>query len=336
MGEGMAENAAADDGRLWPAEWQRGPRFAGAYAFMRLPLSRDLSRADVAIVGVPFDGGVNRRPGARYGPRAIREASEHLRAHPLPGQPLWGPLRALRVIDYGDLDIFTTYIEESIHRIQELMEPVYAAGVVPIALGGDHSIAIALLRAFAQAHGPASLIHFDAHPDFWRPDDPDRPYHHGTPFRLAADEGLIRVDESIQVGIRGTVSGAILDEVREAGLAFITAEEFATLGVEETLARIRAVVRPPVYLSLDIDCADPAYAPGTGTPEVAGLTSRELMQLVRGLRGLPIRGFDLVEVSPPYDSAGITALLAANLVYEFLELIAAVRGEGDGRVEEGV
>jgi agmatinase len=313
--------------RLWPEEWQNGPRFAGAYSFMRLPLSRDLARADVTVVGLPFDGGVNRRPGARYGPRAIRQASEHVRAHPLPGQPLWGPLQTLRVIDYGDLDVSSPYIDYAIARIEELMTPIYAAGVIPIALGGDHTTSLPLLRAAAKTHGPLSLVHFDAHPDFWKPDDPARPYHHGTPFRLAADEGLIRVGESVQVGIRGSVSAAIVDEVRAAGMHLLTADEFYDLGVRGTLAEIHRIVRPPVYVSLDIDCADPAYAPGTGTPEVAGLTSRELIALVRGLRGLPVVGYDIVEVSPPFDSSEITALLAANLVLEFLELIATQRAE---------
>ncbi|MHB8575708.1 MAG: arginase family protein, partial [Dehalococcoidia bacterium] len=225
------------------------------------------------------------------------------------------------------------YIEYALDRMQELLEPVFAAGVVPIILGGDHTISLPVLRAMAKTHGPASLVHFDAHPDFWKPNE-ERPYHHGTPFRIAADEGLIRVTESIQVGIRGTVSGAIVQEVRDAGMHLLLADEFYELGVRGTLEQIHAVVRPPVYVSLDIDCADPAYAPGTGTPEIAGLTSRELVQLVRGLRGLPIVGYDVVEVSPPFDSAEITALLAANLVYEFLELIAANRAaRGEKRFE---
>jgi agmatinase len=316
--------------RLYPEEWQRGPRFSGAYSFMRVPLTRDLTKADVAIVGAPFDSGVNHRPGARFGPRAIRNATAQVRPHPMRGEPLWGPLQTLRVVDYGDLDVSSAYIEYSVQRIEELLTPVFEAGVVPIVLGGDHTISLPVLRAMATRHGPASLVHFDAHPDFWQPNE-QRPYHHGTPFRIAADEGLIRVTESVQVGIRGTVSGAVVQDVRDAGMNLITADEFVDLGVRGTLAEITRVVRPPVYLSLDIDCADPAYAPGTGTPEVAGLTSRELVQLVRGLRGLPIAGFDVVEVAPPFDSAEITALLAANLVYEFLELIAASGGVGAWR-----
>jgi agmatinase len=320
-------NTESDGDRLYPQEWQRGPRFSGAYSFMRVPLTRDLSKADVAIVGAPFDSGVTHRPGARFGPRAIRNATAQVRPHPMQGEPLWGPLQTLRVIDYGDLDVASPYIEYAVQQIEELITPVFEAGVVPIVLGGDHTISLPVLRAMAKQHGSASLVHFDAHPDFWQPNE-QRPYHHGTPFRIAANEGLIRVHDSIQIGIRGTISGAIIEEVRAAGMHMITADEFIELGVRGTLAEVLRVVKPPVYVSLDIDCCDPAYAPGTGTPEVAGLTSREIVQLVRGLRGLEICGFDMVEVAPPFDSAEITALLAANLVYEFLELIAAGRPPG--------
>jgi arginase family enzyme len=168
-------------------------------------------------------------------------------------------------------------------------------------------------------------VHFDAHPDFWPPSDSKRPVHHGTVFRIAVEEGLIDPEASIQVGIRGSVSAGILDDVRAAGFNVITCDEFAHQGVGPTLRKIQGVARHPVYLSLDIDCVDPAFAPGTGTPEVAGMTSREIVELVRGLRDLEIVAFDIVEVAPAYDSAEITALLAANLVYEFL-LILARRG----------
>jgi agmatinase len=308
--------------RLFPADWQNAPRFQGAYSFMRLPISRDLSKADVAIVGAPFDLGVMHRPGARFGPRGIRIASAQVRAYPMTEKDLWGPFQRLRVIDYGDVDIVAAYIEENLNRIRDLLAPVFAAGVTPIVLGGDHTITLPVLRACAPVHGPVSLVHFDAHPDYWPPPE-GRPYHHGTVYRIAEQEGLIHLDHSVQVGIRGTISMAIVEECRAAGFHLITADEFAAQGIDATLDQIRERVRGPVYVSLDIDSADPAFAPGTGTPEVAGLTSRELMHLVRGLRGLPVVGFDVVEVAPPYDSAEITALLAANLVYEFLEIRAA-------------
>jgi agmatinase len=169
-----------------------------------------------------------------------------------------------------------------------------------------------------------SLVHFDAHPDFW-PGTAERPYHHGTVFRRASEEGLIDTKSSVQVGIRGSISANLIDECRAAGFHLLTANEFAAQGVAATLEDIQRIVRPPVYVSLDIDSVDPAFAPGTGTPEVAGLTSREIMDLVRGLRGLEIVGFDVVEVAPAYDTAEITALLAANLVYEFLMVLAETR-----------
>lgn len=314
-----------DDERLYPAEWQRAQRFSGIYSFMALPVSRDLARADVAIVGVPFDTGVNHRPGARFGPRGIRQGTAQIRQHGGVGE-LWGPFRQLRVIDYGDLNLPPQYIEHAVELIQQGMEPIFAAGVTPIILGGDHTISLPILRACAARHGRVSLLHFDAHPDFWQP-AAGRPYHHGTVFRIAADEGLISLSNSIQIGIRGTISNMVTQDARDAGVNLLTADEFFTLGVAETLARVRATVTGPVYVSLDIDVCDPAYAPGTGTPEVAGLTSREIVALVRGLRGLPIVGIDVVEVSPPYDQSEITCLLAANLVYEFLEVLADNRGK---------
>jgi len=313
----------ASNDRLYPADWQSGVRYSGMYSFMAMPISRDLTYADVAIVGVPFDTGVNHRPGARFGPRGIRQGSANLRPHGGEGE-LWGPFRALRVVDYGDLDIPPQYIAYGIEQIQQGMQPVFEAGVIPIALGGDHSISLPILRACVAKHGRVSLVHFDAHPDFWKPAE-GRPYHHGTVFRLAAEEGLISLTTSVQVGIRGSLSGEIVQEARDAGLNLITADEFYELGVERTLTRLRGLVEGPVYVSLDIDSVDPAYAPGTGTPETAGLTSREIVALVRGLRGLPIVGIDLVEVSPPYDQSEITCLLAANLAYEFLEVLAAGR-----------
>ncbi|MFN8558177.1 MAG: agmatinase [Dehalococcoidia bacterium] len=312
-----------NEDRLFPADWQNAPRYAGAYSFMRLPLSRDLTKADVAIVGAPFDIGVVHRPGARFGPRAIRNASAQVRPYPMEAKDLWGPFTRLRVLDYGDVDVVPAYIDENLNRIRDTLAPIFAAGVTPIVLGGDHTITLPVLRACAPAHGPVSLVHFDSHPDYWPPPSPERPYHHGTVYRIAEQEGLIRLDTSVQVGIRGTISMAIVEECRAAGFHLITADEFAAQGVAATVAQIRERVQGPVYLSFDIDAADPAFAPGTGTPEVAGLTSRELMAIVRGLRGLDVVAFDVVEVAPPYDHAEITSLLAANLVYEFLEIRAA-------------
>ncbi len=310
--------------RLVPAEWQRGPRYGGAYTFARCPASRDLSRADVAIVGVPMDMAVLYRSGARFGPRAIRDASGQLRPHHWEAGRIEPPFDKLRVIDYGDIEVFPGYIEQSMEQVRADLAPIVAAGVFPLVLGGDHSTTLPVLRACAARHGALSLVHFDAHPDFW-PGTPERPYHHGTVFRRAAEEKLIDPHSSVQVGIRGSISANLIGETRAAGFHLLTAQEFAQQGVAATLDAIRRIARGPVYVSLDIDSVDPAFAPGTGTPEVAGLTSREIMDLVRGLRGLPVVAFDIVEVAPAYDSAEITALLAANLVYEFLLALAQGR-----------
>ena len=307
--------------RAFPAEWQRGPRYGGAYTFARCPATRDLSLADAAIVGVPMDMAVLYRSGARFGPRAIRDASGQLRPHHWDLARLEPPFDKLRVVDYGDLETFPGYIEQSINHIQAALAPIVEADVFPVVLGGDHSTTLPVLRALAARQGTLSLVHFDAHPDFW-PGEPGRPYHHGTVFRRAAEEGLIDPASSVQVGIRGSISASAVPDARAAGFHLITADEFARQGVRASLEAIHRLASLPVYVSLDIDSVDPAFAPGTGTPEVAGLTSREIMDLVRGLRGLPLIGFDIVEVCPAYDSAEITALLAANLVYEFLLVLA--------------
>jgi len=309
--------------RLFPEEWQSGPRYGGAFTFARCPATRDLSMADVAIVGVPMDMAVMYRSGARFGPRAIRDGSGGLRPHSQAPQELEEPFLSLRVIDYGDLQVFPGYIEDSFARIQKDISPVVEAGVFPVVLGGDHSTTLPVLRAVAAKHGTLSLLHFDAHPDYWPL--PDNRMHHGTVFRTAVEEGLIDPAASLQVGIRGSISAGIIPAARAAGFDLITADEFAHRGVRATVEDIQRRATLPVYVSLDIDSVDPAYAPGTGTPEVAGLTSREIVDLVRGLRGLPLVGFDLVEVAPAYDSAEITALLAAHLVYEFLLVLAESR-----------
>lgn len=309
--------------RLFPEEWQSGPRYGGAFTFARCPATRDLSLADVAIVGVPMDMAVMYRSGARFGPRAIRDGSGGLRPHSQAPQELEEPFLSLRVIDYGDLQVFPGYIEDSFAKIQKDISPIVDAGVFPIVLGGDHSTTLPVLRAVAAKHGTLSLLHFDAHPDYWPL--PDNRMHHGTVFRTAVEEGLIDPAASLQVGIRGSISAGIISEARAAGFDLITADEFAHRGVRATVEDIQRRATLPVYVSLDIDSVDPAYAPGTGTPEVAGLTSREIVDLVRGLRGLPLVGFDLVEVAPAYDSAEITALLAAHLVYEFLLVLAESR-----------
>jgi agmatinase len=278
----------------------------------------------VAIVGVPMDMTVLYRSGARFGPRAIRDASGQLRPHHWDPDEIEPPFDQLRVIDYGDVEVYPGYIEQTIEHVQSELRPIVEAGVFPIVLGGDHGVTLPVLRACAAKYGPLSLVHFDAHPDFW-PGTPQRPYHHGTVFRRALEEKLIEAGASVQAGIRGSISASIIREARAAGFHLLTAEEFARQGVASTLEVIRRLATRPVYVSLDIDSVDPAYAPGTGTPEVAGLSSREIVDLVRGLKGLQLAAFDIVEVAPAYDPAEITALLAANLVYEFLLVLAESR-----------
>ncbi len=307
--------------RLLPADWQRGPRYSGAYTFARCPATRDLSKADVAIVGVPMDMATLYRSGARFGPRAIRDASGQLRPHHWDQAQIEPPFDNLRIVDYGDLDVFPGYIEQTVEHLEHELDTIVGAQVFPLVLGGDHGTTLPALRALAKRHGTMSLVHFDAHPDFW-PGVPERPLHHGTVFRRAVEEKLIDPNTSVQIGIRGSISANLIDEARAAEFQLITGSEFAAQGVARTLEQLRKHVKGPVYVSLDIDAVDPAFAPGTGTPEVAGLTSREIVDLVRGLKGLTFAGFDVVEVAPAYDSAEITALLAANLVYEFLLIMA--------------
>lgn len=295
--------------------------FMGIPTFMRLPATRELSGVDVAVMGVPFDSGVSYRSGARFGPRKIREASLTLWGHNPTMQVT--PTEALKIVDYGDVSVIPTSIEHTMHAITEAAGQVLDAGATLISLGGDHSIALPLLRAHAKKYGPLSLVHIDAHIDTWEAEFEAVPYSHGTPFRYALKEGLIRESEYVQIGIRGPVSNSHdYADAAELGARTITIHEVFEKGIPEILKEVHQRMQGPVYVSIDIDSADPAYAPGTGTPEVGGLSSYQLLQLVRGLRGLDLVGFDLVEVSPPYDHGDITAVLASNLVFEYLSLLA--------------
>jgi len=307
--------------------------FAGIPTFMRRPASRDLDGVDVALVGLPFDSGASNRGGARFGPRKIREAS----------LLLWGyntvlgvsPRDALNIIDYGDVAIIPVDIKATMKAIQDEIGAVLVKGVFPISLGGDHSVTLPLLRAHADKFGPVAVVHFDSHPDTWDSEFNDFPYSHGTPFRRAIEEGLIDTNAYVQVGIRGPTSNSgDLDEARQMGAQIITIDDAFEIGMPAVIQKVQAIVEGrPVYVSLDIDSVDPAFAPGTGTPEVGGFSSYQIMQLVRGLQGLNLVGFDLVEVSPPYDHADITAILASNLVFEFLSLLALMK-KSDGKVAD--
>lgn len=303
------------------------PRFAGIRTFMRLPHVSTAEGVDVAIVGLPFDTGATFRVGARFGPEAIRSASVLLRPyHPFLGVHLF---EHLSIIDYGDAPVAPGFIEDSLRRIADFLTPLTTAGVIPIGLGGDHSVLLGELRAVAAAYGPVALVQFDSHPDTWDAYFGHR-YTHGTVVRRAAEEGLIRPEHSIQVGLRGPLYGpADWQAARDLGLEILSAAEVRALGLDAVVRRIlRRVGDHPTFLSVDIDFFDPAYAPGTGTPEVGGFASWEGLALLRGLAGLPVVGADVVEVLPAYDPGGITALLAANVVYEVLALLAVRRREG--------
>jgi agmatinase len=277
--------------------------------------------ADVALLGIPFDSGVSYRPGARFGPAAVRAGSKLLRPYnpALDVQPWAGQ----QVADAGDLAVNPFDIAEAISQIEAGAGLALGSAARLIALGGDHTVALPLLRATAARHGPVALIHFDAHLDTWDTYF-GAPYTHGTPFRRAVEEGLLALDSSAHVGVRGPLYSSA-DLIEDAGLGFATVStaEVAQRGVDQAVDRIRERVGGrPVYLSVDIDVLDPAHAPGTGTPEPGGLTSRELQFILRGLDGLQLVGADVVEVSPPYDHAELTALAAANVAYEMLSLFA--------------
>ena len=314
--------------RYEPANSFETPRFSGVRTFMRLPNVQDLENADVAIVGAPFDTGASFRAGARFGPEGIRSVSHLLRPYN-PSQRV-SIFEHLSVIDYGDVPVVPGFIEESYERISGGLEPIHRAGVVPIVLGGDHSIALPELRAAAAVHGPVALVQFDSHADTWDAYFGQK-YNHGTPFRRAVEEGLLDPSLSIQVGMRGSLYEAgDLEDSRELGFDLVPTDEVREIGIPAVVERIRERVGDAkVYVSFDIDFVDPAYAPGTGTPEIGGYTGREAQEFVRGLAGIDIVGCDVVEVYPSYDGPGqVTSLLAANVAYELLSLVARRVSDG--------
>jgi len=301
------------------------PRFAGPSTFARLPELRDVSRCDVAIVGIPFDAGTSYRPGARFGPQAIRQASRHLRTQYHPAYDT-EPFAEQQVADAGDISCNPYNIEKAVLEIQKGATELLGKVDRIISLGGDHTIALPLLRAVNHYHGPVALVHFDAHLDTWDTYY-GAPYTHGTPFRRAAEEKLFLESASMLVGIRGPLySRDDLKNDKELGFKVIHCDEFQSEGIDHVVKRIRDRVGDnPMYLSIDIDVLDPAHAPGTGTPEIAGMSSRELVGVLRGLAGLNIISADVVEVSPAYDHAELTSLAAATTVFEITNLFAYSR-----------
>jgi len=310
----------------WQESVDRWPRFEGIRTFMRLPYQPRPQATDFVVLGAPFDTAASYRSGARFGPEAIRRISSLLR--PANVHHRLRPLDILTGVDGGDLPVIPGNTDRSHQLITDYLFPWISAGAVPITLGGDHSIALPELRAIAKHHGPVALIQFDAHADTWD-DYWGEKYTHGTPFRRAVDEGLIDATRSTQIGMRGTVySPDDMEEGARLGFRVVTSEETRVLGLAETMALARSrAAGGKVFVSFDIDCLDPAYAPGTGTPEIGGFTTHEALQLVHGLTGLDFAGFDVVEVLPMLDVSEITALAGATMAFEFLSLMAQQKVE---------
>ena len=310
--------------RYGPPDAFETPRFSGPRTFMRLPHVRDLEDVDVAIVGIPTDGAVVYRSGARFGPEGIRSVSVTLRNY----NRMLGVdvVERLSLVDYGDVPTVPGSTADSLDRSAAALEEIARAGVPTVCLGGDHTVLLAELRALAAVHGPLALIQFDSHHDLWDEYFGQKLFH-GSVVRRAVEEGLVDPSRSIQAGLRGSLNEAEDARLPEQfGIDALTYEELAALGPGAFSERVRdRVGSAACFLSFDIDFVDPAFAPGTGTPEVGGPSSREALTYLRSLAGLDFRGFDCVEVSPPFDPAGVTALVAANACFEMLSLLALRR-----------
>jgi agmatinase len=306
-----------------PPDALLAPRFTGPRTYARLPHLTDLAGVDCAVFGMPWDGGASFRPGARFGPEAIRSASGMIRTYnPEQRVQVFG---RLSTIDYGDAPTVPGYIEDTLERITGFVLPLARAGVTTIGMGGDHSVTLAELRALAQVHGPLGLVHLDSHTDLWDSYF-GRPYAHGTMFRRAIEEGVVDPGRVLQAGMHGPLYGESDETIpQELGVEMIPWRELARLEPEQFAARAAARVGDgPTFLTFDIDFVDAAFAPGTGTPEVGGPTSFQALSLVRALTEIPFVGFDVVEVAPAYDGPGqVTALLAANLIFDMLAITQA-------------
>jgi len=308
-----------------PVDATRVPRFAGPATFARLPRIDEVSDVDVAVVGVPFDSGVSYRPGARFGPAHVRASSRLLR----PYNPAADvePFAAQQVVDAGDLAVNPFDIEAAIGEVEDGARSLLERAGRLVTIGGDHTIALPLLRAMAAKHGPVAVVHFDAHLDTWDSYF-GAAYTHGTPFRRASEEGLLDRSACLHVGTRGPLyaTSDLTDDTR-LGFQVVGSTEMDDLGARGVAERIRERVGDrPVYVSVDIDVLDPAFAPGTGTPEAGGLSSRELLAILRGFADLNLVGGDVVEVAPAYDHAEITGIAAAHVIYEVLSALAPRTG----------
>jgi agmatinase len=310
-----------------PPDASQTPRFTGPRTFARLPHTTDLDGVDAALYGMPWDGSTSFRSGARFGPEAVRSMSSLLRPYnPAARVQVFG---ALSAIDYGDAPTVPGYVEETLGRIESFVGALTEHGVVGVGVGGDHSVTLAELRALARAHGPLGLVHIDSHTDLWDAYF-GKPYSHGTVFRRALEEGIIDPARVIQAGMHGSLYAASDEDFpRELGVEIVPWSELATLSGPEFAERARRRTETgPAFLTFDVDFVDPAFCPGTGTPEVGGPTSFQALGYLRALTGINFVGYDVVEVAPQYDPAQITALFAANVAYEMLSLIALSRASG--------
>ena len=309
---------------LQPIDASLVPRFAGIASFMRLPIVSSPEGLDIALYGIPWDGGTTNRAGARHGPREIRSQSSLMRrVHHVSGVE---PFSIARVADVGDVAVNPIDLLDGLRLIEEGVARIVKAGAIPLGAGGDHLTTLPVMRAVAKSR-PVGMIHFDAHSDTNDRYFGDNLYTHGTPFRRAIEEGLLDPKRTVQMGIRGSIyEPGEHDWAREQGIRIIYMEEFVRRGAEDVMAEARAIAGDgATYVSFDIDCIDPSMAPGTGTPEVGGFTTREAQQMLRLLDGVNIVGADVVEVSPPFDIGGMTALAGATMMFELLTVIAAGR-----------
>jgi len=304
-----------------PIDASLTPRYAGIATYAKLPRLEDVAQAEIAVVGIPFDTGVSFRPGARFGPNHVREISRLIRPYN-PAQDA-SPFELVQVVDAGDITANPFNLDEAVNQIDEAATDLGKEVEKIVTIGGDHTIALPLLRAINKKHGPVVVLHFDAHLDTWDTYF-GAPTTHGTPFRRASEEGLIDMESSMHFGIRGPLySRQDLADDTMLGFSVITSEFVEEEGIQAAIDRMRARIGDkPLYISIDIDVLDPSHAPGTGTPEAGGLTSRELLRALRGIADLNIVGADVVEVAPAYDHAQITGVAASHVVYELITAMA--------------
>ena len=309
------------NGNIGPTDSAQVPRFAGPATFALLPRVDEVEQLDVAILGVPFDSGVSYRPGARFGPAHVRQSSRLLRPyHPTLDV---SPFAAQQVADAGDVPVNPFDIEEALGTVEAAAKALSDTGAKIVTIGGDHTIALPLLRNMARIHGPVAMLHFDAHLDTWDTYF-GAAYTHGTPFRRAFEEGLLDTDALSHIGTRGPLYGKQdLEDDERFGFGIVSSADIYRRGADAVVQQLRERIGDrPLYISIDIDVLDPAHAPGTGTPEAGGMTSRELLEILRGLADLNVVGADVVEVSPAYDHAELTGVAAAHVVYELVSMFA--------------